>query len=268
VRFEDKEVDGPDIEHAAELERDNELEKDDELEVPELDVSTLLDSKRENLVIGAMRAILEHRQIIVNDLQLPQRELRALEALKAAVEGRDGELSQFVYAADRKDLLEQALAILQPSLIEDLDEPFEDLVEQVGNLRHNLKDLDDAQDELLSPHHKELHAKAEGDTGDKPKPPPRDEDLSLDGPERPVVKTPSTLDGPEVKVVEQPTTLTGPDVEEPPKGPSTLDGPAIPELAPRPTSLGTPEDLKAAEPAVKEPQKQKTKPWWKRPFGD
>ena len=265
MRFEDKEVDDHDVEHSVELERNNELEKDDELEVPDLDVSTLLDGKRENLVIGAMRAILEHRQIIVNDLRLPQAELRALEALKAAVEGKDGDLAQFVYASDRSDLLEQALAILQPSLIEDLDEPFADLVERIGNLRGNLKDLDDAQDELLSSHHKEQHAKADGDTDDKPKPPQGD--ASLDGPERPVVKTPSTLDGPEVKLVEQPTTLIGADAREPPKGPSTLDGMALKDVEPPPTSLGSPEDLKSAEPAVKEPQKQKTKPWWKRPFG-
>jgi DNA-binding response OmpR family regulator len=41
----------------------------------------LLDGKRENIVIGAMRAILEHRQIIVNDLRLPQAELRALSVM-------------------------------------------------------------------------------------------------------------------------------------------------------------------------------------------
>ena len=83
-----------------------------------------------------------------------------------------------------------------------------------------------------------------------------------------MTKLPSTLDGPEVKLADKPTTLTGPDVAAPKKPPSTLDGPPIREADAPPSSLGSPEDLAAAQPKIVEPQKQKTKPWWKRPFGD
>jgi hypothetical protein len=246
VRFEDKAIDGPELQ----LEQNRqgaELEREDEEEVPAIRAEELLESERENIVLAAMREILEHRQVVINDLKLPQRELRALEALKAAVSGRDGELSQFVYASDRSDMLEQALAVLQPRVMHDVTKPFLDLVQRVGSLRNDLKDLEDAQDNLLEANREVGIAKADTDTVDKPesKRDP-DADVSLDGPERNFKKPP--------------TSLTGERKEEP-KLPSTLDGPALPEPPEPKTTVGSKQDL--AEATVVEPQRLKTKPFWR-----
>jgi hypothetical protein len=261
VRFEDRELAGPEAE--LELARENELEHKDEHELPEIEPLAVLDDKSEHRVIDAMRAILEHRSLVVNDLALPKRELDALEALKTAVDARDGKLHQFVYASDRQHLLEQALAILQPKIAEHT-EKFADLIEHVGGLRHDLKGLVDAQDNLLEGH-AEAEKTTDSETDDKP------EDQSLDGPERVVPATPTTLTGPELRPEpEPPTTLTGPerkpepapattltgaDLQPEPTPKSTLgDGPAVADAAPPPTSLGDPKEL--AETDAK-------RPWWK-----
>jgi hypothetical protein len=248
LRFEDKEVDGPELELEKDR-RNSELVEEDEEEVDEINIADVLAQQHESSLLAAMREILEHRHVVINDLALPQKELRALEALKAAVTGKDGELSQFVYASDRRDLLEQALAVLQPRVMSDLTRPFQDLVQRIGSLRHDLKDLEDAQDELLEANQEVGVDKADADTADKPKPKP-DDDLSLDGPER--------------KLVKPPTSLTG---ERPPpqKLPSTLDGPPLKEEPPHETTVGSKQDL--AEAKIAEPQKLKTKPFWRRNDG-
>lgn len=240
MRFEDKAIDGPELQ-LEQNQQESELEREDEEEVPEIRVEELLESERENVVLAAMREILEHRQVVINDLKLPQRELRALEALKAAVSGRDAELSQFVYASDRSDLLEQALAVLQPQVMHDVTKPFLDLVQRVGTLRHDLKGLEDAQDNLLEAHRQVVVAKADTETGDKPDP-----DVSLDGPER-------TFEKPS-------TSLTGERKAEP-KLPSTLDGPALPPRPDPETTVGSKQDL--AEAKIVEPQRLTTKPFWR-----
>jgi len=246
LRFEDKDVDGAELDREKGL-RDNDLVEEDQEEVDEIQIDDVLAQQSENALLAAMREILEHRHIVVNDLALPQRELRALEALQAAVTGKDGELSQFIYASDRRDLLEQALAVLQPGVMADVTQPFQDLIQRVGTLRHDLKDLEDAQDELLEGNDKVGPAKADGDTADKPKP---DDDLSLDGPER--------------KFPKPATSLTGERAPES-KLPSTLDGPALKEEPPRETTVGSKQDL--AEAKVAEPQRLKTKPFWRRNDG-
>ena len=243
MRFEDKDVDGAELDREKGL-RDNDLVEEDQEEVDAIQIDEVLAQHSENALLAAMREILEHRHIVVNDLALPQRELRALEALQAAVTGKDGELSQFIYASDRRDLLEQALAVLQPGVMADVTQPFQDLIQRVGTLRHDLKDLEDAQDELLEGNEKVGPAKADGDTADKPKP---DDDLSLDGPERKFPKPATTLPG---------------ERKEEPKAPSTLDGPALKEEPPPETTVGSKQDL--AEAKVAEPQRLKTKPFWRR----
>ncbi|HET9992125.1 MAG TPA: hypothetical protein VFQ65_26525 [Kofleriaceae bacterium] len=252
MRFEDKEVDGPELELEKDR-RNSELVEEDEEEVDPIRIDDVLAQQHESSLLAAMREILEHRHLVINDLALPQKELRALEALKAAVTGKDGELSQFVYASDRRDLLEQALAVLQPRVMSDLTRPFQDLVQRIGSLRHDLKDLEDAQDELLEANREVGVAKADADTADKPKPsskPQADDDLSLDGPER--------------KIAKPPTSLTG--EREPAKQlPSTLDGPALPAEPPHETTVGSKQDL--AEAKIAEPQKLKTKPFWRRNDG-
>lgn len=248
MRFEDKDVDGAELDREKGL-RDNDLVEEDAEAVDAIEIDDVLVQHDENALLAAMREIVENRQIVINDLALPQRELRALEALQAAVTGRDGELSQFIYASDRRDLLEQALAVLQPGVMADVTRPFQDLIHRIGTLRHDLKDLEDAQDELLEGNDKVGAAKADADTTDKPKPKP-DDDLSLDGPER--------------KFPKPPTSLTGERKEEP-KLPSTLEGPALKEEPPAETTVGSKQDL--AEAKIAEPQRLKTKPFWRRGDG-
>jgi hypothetical protein len=277
VRFDEKAIDGPDLE-LEQNQHEVELEEDDQEEVPDIVVDELLESQHENAVLAAMREILERRQIVINDLKLPQRELKALEALQAAVSGKDGKLSQFVYATDRQDLLEQALAVLQPKVMSDLTKPFDDLIARVAQLRHGLQELEDAQDELLEANREVGVAKADTDTDDK-KPPKRPDDepgmsrrgsaaegqrgvvdMSLDGPEREFPKPVTDMNAPAVRdAAPPPTTLTG-ERKEDPKLPSTLDGPALAEAPPPPTTVGSKEDLAAAE--IPEPQRLKTKPFW------
>jgi hypothetical protein len=236
MRAEDKEVDGLELERETERPRESELQKEDEQELPELQSSEHRDTEHRGSVMAAMRAILDRDVVVVDELGLPARELRALEALQAAVEGKDAKLSQFVYATDRKNLLEQALAVLQPNFVTGDAQhaqvlgTYADLIEKVAELRHGLLDLGDAQDDLL--HGTPELAKQATDKDDD------DTDDDADTP------TKSTLaDGPEVKREVTKSTLA--------------DGPAARESPKEPSSLGDPADIAAA---------QKT-PWWKRVLG-
>lgn len=265
MRQEDKEVDGPDIEKAEERKRETELVEEREDEVYDLDglPEASLDVERSSTVLTAMKQILAGDQLIVNDLKLPKRQLVALEALKSAVEGKDSRLSRFVYAEDRRALLEQALAVLQPELASMQGaggRQFEDMIAKVGTLRDKLNVLEDAEEELVEGRARDA-VKTEGDTDDKPdnsdlddpkknrpaqkKPKPSkkaaapvDADLSLTGPERPQEKLPTTLVGPDAKEEPKgPTTLVGADAKEAPKGPTTLVGADAKEPPKGPTTL-------------------------------
>lgn len=240
LRQEDKEVDGFELERAEERKRESELIDQDEEELLDLDGQPEFDrdQERTSMVADAMQKILEREHIVINDLELDNQELRALEALKTAVEGRDQEIHGFVFAEDRRTLLEQALAVLQPNLasLEKLGgAPFEELVKDVAELRVQLDVLEDAQEEI-EPYKLHRDRGEAPDSDDKPKP---DEDTSLDGPERKIDKPASTLAGPERK--------------QEPKPPSTLTGPEIkPEPKPK-TTLGDPTEIAEA-----------AKPWWKQ----
>jgi hypothetical protein len=251
VRAEEKVVDGP------ELERDEgkeSLEDEDVEALPELVDEQVVDREVEHRdqVLAATRAIFARETIVVDTLQLPKRELIALEFLKAAVDGRDRDLAKWIYAEDRRDMLEQALAVLEPilerhdgAMASELDE----VRVRVGELRVRLWNLEDAQDELLVEDDGEV--KAETESGDKPA------DASLDGPERPAAPKPaSTLSGPErAPEPARSTTLVGPDVRESPR-PSTLGGPALPDEPSKPTTLGDADDIHKAQ----------VTPWWRRMF--
>ena len=87
---------------------------------------------------------------------LTAHELAALRALAAAAGGRDRQAAHRLYAEDRRDLLEQALAQLQPLLAAGSDPHFAslherhgELVQQVVELRAELMELADSQDELV-----------------------------------------------------------------------------------------------------------------------
>jgi hypothetical protein len=260
LRAEEKDLDGADLARETERQRESELEKEDEAELPELQSEAAHDTEHSAEVIGIMRAILDRQHVVVDQQQLPARELKALEALQAAVEGKDAKLSQFVFASDRRDLLEQALAVLQPNFVTGDEQhatllgAYGDLIERVGLLRTGLVELEDAQDDLLMAKTAAAVIKTDADQDDKP-----DADASLTGPERtPDPKQPSTLAGPELKAEPKPaSTLTGPDVKPEPKPASSLTGPeAKPEPA-KPSSLGDEKDLAEAQ----------KKPWWKRVLG-
>lgn len=277
MRYDEKQVDGPELERQPQLERKNELQREREDELPILDRSRRLDSASESVVVATMRAIFERRNVVINDIQLPQRELRALEALQAAVTGRDEKLSQFVYARDRRHLLERALAVLQPGLIQEAAPPMKDIVEHVGHLRVDLKGLDDAQDELLASHGQELEQGAEGDSDDKPD---DESDSDSNDDQEADADANDDLDDrrkrvPAAKRKPKPkkpaSSLDGPEVSELDKPASTLnDGPPLTEPDSPATSLGDPDEIAriARQSAMTAqmppaPHVPQPKPWWK-----
>jgi hypothetical protein len=242
LRQEDKEVDGFELERAEERKRESELIEEKEDELHELDGQREIarDRSRTDAITGAMQRILRREHIVLGELDLDRRELRALDALKTAVDGRDQELSAFVYAEDRRTLLEQALAVLQPDLVnlEQLGgEPFRALVQDVAELREQLNDLEDAE-EAIAPHERGAGKGEAGDSDDKPD--AADDDASLTGPERKEEPKP-------------PSSLTGPERKDEPKPASSLTGPERKDEPKPPTSLGDPKEIAAA-----------AKPWWRR----
>jgi len=258
LRQEEKEVDGYELEQAEERKRENELIEEDEEELHDLDgkPESEREQERTTIVGGAMHKILEREHIVINNLELSKRELRALEALKTAVDGRDQERNGFVFAEDRRALLEQALAVLQPdlaSLGKIGGTAYETLVKDVAKLRGQLDNLEDAQEEI---EHEHVEVKGEAsDTDDKPKP---DDDQSLTGPEREIARPPSSLTGPERKEEpKSPSSLTGPERKEEPKQASSLTGPERKQEPKPATSLGD----------VTEIAETAKKPWWKRITG-
>jgi len=260
LRAEEKDLDGADLARETERQRKSELEKEDAEKLPELQSEADRDTEHRSQVISIMRAIIDRQHVVVDQQQLPARELKALEAFQAAVEGKDAKLSQFVFACDRRDLLEQALAVLQPNFVTGDEQhaqvlgAYGDLIERVGQLRNGLVELEDAQDDLLMANTEVAVTKADADQDDKP-----DADASLTGPERkPEPKKPSTLTGPEVKPEPKPpTSLTGAEAKAEPKPPTSLTGPEVKAEPPKPSSLGDEKDLAEAQ----------KKSWWKRVLG-
>ena len=228
MRAEDKQVDGRELEREERL-QESELEKDEDEEVPEVVVVEARDlaGGERALLTEAMRAIVARRTLVVNDLALPAHEKRALDALQIAVNGKDNELGAFVYAEDRSELLEQALAVLQPNIDCGAREMIE-MIQRVGELRARLSSLGDAQDELMD---------ANEQVGIEVKPPEAGDDDDT-------AEKPSTLsDGPDVVIEKKPSLLADSEPE------ARCPAPEIPTPKPDP-----------------EPQENK-KPWWRRPFG-
>jgi hypothetical protein len=274
VRIEEKTIDGLDLElaerqHKTVLGRDREATARTEGELPELggEHQRDIERPRSTVLIDAMREILDSRGGIsekrstatalrISQLELPEREAKALEGLQASVTGRT-ETNQFVFAEDRRELLEQALAVLQPNLtsgstseLADLRESMAMLTRSVGELREALGDLEDAQEELLGEEKQAYEQAAAPDDKDE-KPKPSDPDAprpatTLTGPERPQPAKPAT-------------TLVGPEVKPEPKPASTLStGPEVTPEPDAPTTLGDEQEISEVA---------KKKPWWRRPFG-
>jgi len=293
VQLEDKLVDGREAAHAESQHRED-LQDRGEHQLPEPVTEAVHDAGLETRgrLLGAVRMVLDHQQLQVTLLDLPQRETRALEALQVAVEGRSSHLGSFVYASDRRDLLEQALGVLQPNLTgadektaEELHAQLADLAHRVAELRHRLSELEDAQDELLESHQKAALTKAATEPGDKPTPAASDPDAP-----RPATTLtgPSGAADPEVaELGSPPSTLVGAELPEPPAAPTSLVGPELPEAPPAPTSLVGPElaPVPAAPSTLAGPElapevkpasslgdaeelaANARRPWWRRPFG-
>ncbi|HEX7843973.1 MAG TPA: hypothetical protein VF469_41145, partial [Kofleriaceae bacterium] len=190
MQLEDKLVEDRDAAHEEALQRED-VEEHGEGRLPEPVTEALHDAALEQRgkLLGAIRMILDRQRVAVSEFHMPQRESRALEALQVAVEGRSSDLHQFVYASDRRGLLERALGVLQPNLTHadeqtarELHAQFADLSERVADLRHELTELEDSQDELLEGHQKEA-LQAAATPGDKPKPAAKPSDPDAPRPE-------------------------------------------------------------------------------------
>jgi hypothetical protein len=301
VRAEDRELEGPDLERAGET---RDVAAHEEEELPAIGGEELRDLELEHrsTLFDAIRLVLAGEEVVVSLLYLPQRETHALEALQAAVNGQDS-VGEFVFAEDRRALLEQSLAVLQqnvthgdPEQLAELHAKFDELTAQVGELRERLVNLEDAQDDLFDEkrQHDEEVVVDEGDKDDKPgasakpgasgkpgkpasppKPgkPPKPEDPSLYEPERPAPPPPpSTLAGPErAAPPPPPSTLHGDAAPEPPPPSSTLAGPERAAPPPPPSSLyGDARDEPPPPPselAADAEAAEAKKPWWRWPFG-
>lgn len=248
MRQEDKEVDGPDLEKAEDRKRESELVEEKEDELYDLDglPETTVDSKRSTEVLEMMKQILEGDRIVLDDSKLPKRQVVALEALKTAVEGKDQQLSTFVYAEDRRTLLEQALAVLQPEIasMQGAGKPFEEMIAKVGELREKLNVLEDSEEELVEGRAKDS-VEDQSDSDDKPdedesegdgesdddvaddaaalakkakaKAKGKDKDQGKGGKAKPTPTAKETAD--------EDQSLTGPERPMPDKGPTTLGDP-------------------------------------------
>ena len=242
MRVEEKEVDGLDLEHQEE-QKEALLAETKEAELPKLAGEEVRDLEKERTaqLMVAMRMIFERKHLNVTHLRMPQRETLALQALQAAVSGRTTNVDQFVFASDRRSMLEQALAVLQPNLtggaeqqLAAMSQDFQILSKQVSELRDSLMNLEDGQDELMAGERDRAIAKAgDADTADKPKP--------KSDPDAP--RPASTLSkGDEVKPTPKHTTLgSGPEVTEAKyqTGPSTLSTGPEAKVEPKTTTLSS-----------------------------
>jgi hypothetical protein len=274
VRAEEKELEGPDLEREQRVEASRrEAHEEEQLpeDVTEAVTSTELDHR--SRLFDALQLILANEPLNLTLLYLPKRETQALEALQAAVQGSDS-MGEFVFAEDRKGLLEQALAVLQqnltygdPAQLATLQSKFDSMTQQVGELRAHLVNLEDAQEEIDEFHNAAREMRlGDGDKDDDEKPKPKEDGGLVDfiaealfamaevspsktstlaGEER-VVEKPkhsSLTHGPDRKDEKVPSTMfVGPDAVHRPAGPSSLStGPEKKEAPRSRTTLEGPE---------------------------
>jgi hypothetical protein len=187
LAIEDEKTRGEDERHARRGREHVEMGFEQELaELPERVTTQHEEQTHRAELLSVMRAILEGQKVVVELLRLPQRELKALEALQGAVRAKDTHIDQFVYASDRRDMLEQSLGVLQPTLLTGdpneymLGGDLAAITKYVAELRTELLGKEDAQDELLVVQAGEEKAKAgeggEDDDGD-------DSDEAEEGPQ-------------------------------------------------------------------------------------
>lgn len=175
MRADEKQLEGPELERAVETEHEHESEEREQEELPQLAGEEVrdLELQHRSRIFDALRLIMDNEQLTVSLLGLPLREQQALEALQTAVSGKHVHMSGFVFAEDRKTLLEQALAVLQQNLthgdsaeLAELHGRYDELVERIGTLREELANLEDAQDDLFDEKRQYVEKKPD-DAGDK-----------------------------------------------------------------------------------------------------
>jgi len=267
VRVEERQVDGLELDQLEQQQQTKLAEKDEEL--PELAGEEVVDVEGagHDVLLGLMHRIFEGKHVNLAALSLPQREERALQALQSAVSGRRTNLDTFLYAVDRRSLLEQALAVLQPNLVHGVDPQLaamnaelQHLAKNVTELRENLVDLEDGQDEAMAVRPKHLAGQAVGETADKPSDgvnaaPDAEATGTPDGAKADKAKADARAkrskrsDGP------APATPPEAEIETAPKRSTLSEGPDVVREE-RPTTLGDPADIAAAHAAL---------PWWRRP---
>lgn len=251
MRAEEKEVEGPAVEREVGLEKLDEAAEHEAL--PEIGGEELRDVERPEgtLLLDAMRQILKNEPLNIEQLVLPARELRALDALQKAVSGKD-DRNMFVFAEDRKSMLEQALAVLQPNLtasgltseLTEMNDSIEQLTTRVTELRHKLSNLSDAQDELMADEKERFIEAAAGETADKPAKP--------SDPDAPRPASILAGPGPAVEWKEKPITVDkGPEAKRE-EHVSTLSKGAEVKREDKVTTLGDPKEIAAGP------------PWWQR----
>jgi len=284
VRAEEKELEGPELEREVGLEEQEVEQEAEEMPILVGEESVDLELLHRGKLFDAIQLILANEKVNVSLLYLPQREAHALEFLQAAVTGSDS-MGEFVFAEDRQVLLEQALAILQANVthgdqsqLGELHAKFEELSTRVGELRAQLLNLEDAQDDLFDEkrqYYEEQATDAEADDVEAPETEPEPQDSITDfiaaalhaladvAPEREPQAPKSTLAGPEVPdKAAEPTTLVGPEVPDLETPPTTLVGPEVPDKATEPTTLVGPEvpDLETSPTTLVGPELPETPP--------
>jgi hypothetical protein len=208
-------------------------------------------------VLAAVREIFadrDGRPMTFDHLELSVQERSALESLRSARVGKDHRTHTFVFAEQRREKLEQALAALQPILTLDVNatqefrDSYDELVERVSELREHLADLEDAQDEELLQHIKAAAEQGQDD-GDKADDDSDEDDAGATAAsvadERGAAATPSALVG----EPGEPAVERGPTV-------STLTDPPPSGAAAATSAAATAETLAGARPeAAAEPNK-------------
>ncbi len=198
--------------------------------------SQIADRSHQDDVRIAVQSIFERRPLELDQLQLSKQEHSALEALRAAFNGKDARYNTFLYAEHRREMLEQALAALQPifaldvSMSSEMQEEYAALVEQVTQLRIHLLSLEDSQDDELLQRESLKKSEEEGDKdddgdGDKDDDGDGDADADLDDKRKAAKST--LFEGPEApaKQTAKSTLSDGPAAPERVSGPSAaFDG--------------------------------------------
>lgn len=242
-------------------EREEEFEKGDAKPYDEQVAENRISARsHHDDVLAVVQAIFEERtesMPVLDDLELSVQEKSALQALQTAFTGRETRYNTFVYAEQRRELLEQALAALQPMLALDvsasaeLRETYERMVEQVTELRENLLNLEDSQDDevlIREALKREEQESDDADQGDGDRDADADAVAGEKAGEQLGEKKSALFDGPAApdKVAARSTLSEGPPVAEPaPEKSSLFDGPAVPDKTSAQSSLGEPSDGEA-----------------------